>query len=459
MLGIGKIRNIHFIGIGGIGMSGMAELLYRTGYSMSGSDLEQNDRTIFLAKLGLKIFIGHNENNVVGANLVVFSSAVDHQNIEIKKAKELGIPIMRRAEMLAELVRIKPLSIGVSGTHGKTTTCSIIGSILYNAKKDPTIVIGGIVKEFNTNAISGKGDIIVVEADEYDKTFLSLHPVISIINNIEEEHLDCYKDFSDLKNAFQQFANNIPFYGFLLANSDDMAISSIVSNINKPIIKYGLDKKADYSAQNISFSNHESKFDLYHKDKKIDSIELIIPGLHNIYNSLCAISLCLELGVSIGIIKKSLKEFEGVKRRFDIKYNKNGNLYIDDYAHHPTEIKTTIEAAKKGWPNKKIISIFQPHLYSRTKSFFEDFADALLDSDKIMLLEIYGAREQKIEGVSSQLIQRALVEKGHANCEVIKSDELIGRLKHTYKNNQIVITMGAGDLWTKGEDIIKNLYE
>ena len=459
MLGVGKIRNIHFSGIGGIGMSGMAELLYRTGYSISGSDLEQNDRTIFLAKLGLKLFIGHNESNVLGANLVVFSSAVDYQNIEIKKAKELGIPIMRRAEMLAELVRIKPLSIGVSGTHGKTTTCSLIGSILYNAKKDPTIVIGGIVKEFDTNAISGKGDIIVVEADEYDKTFLSLHPVISIINNIEEEHLDCYKDFSDLKNAFQQFANNIPFYGFLLANSDDTAVSSIVSGINKPIIKYGLGKKADYSAQNISFLNHESKFDLYHHDKKIDSIELIIPGLHNIYNSLCAISLCLELGVSIDVIKKSLKEFEGVKRRFDIKYNKNGNLYIDDYAHHPTEIKTTIEAAKRGWPNKKIISVFQPHLYSRTKSFFKDFANALLDSDQIILLEIYGAREQKIEGVSSQLIQKAIIEKGHKNCEVVKSDKLIERLKDICKDNQIVITMGAGDLWRKGDDIIKNLYE
>ena len=459
MLGVGKIKNIHFVGIGGIGMSGMAELLFRTGYFISGSDLEQNERTKFLSNLGLDISIGHKESNVINSSLVVFSSAVKEDNIEIRKARYLGIPIMRRAEMLAELVRIKPLSIGVSGTHGKTTTCSLIGSILHRAKKDPTIVIGGIVKEFNTNAISGKGEVIVVEADEYDKTFLSLHPVISIINNIEEEHLDCYKDFSDLKNAFQQFANNIPFYGFVLANSDDPGVSEITSSINRPIVKYGLHKDAHYKAKNIAFLNNNSKFDLYHKNKKIDTIELIVPGLHNIYNSLCAISLCLELSIDIEIIKASLKDFKGVKRRFDIKYNNKGNLYIDDYAHHPTEIKTTIEAARKGWPDKRIISVFQPHLYSRTKSFYKDFAHALIDSDQIILLDIYGARESKIDGVSSSLIQNEIIGSGNKNCIIVESDNLINKLKELYEDNQIVITMGAGDLWRKGDDIIKKLYE
>ena len=459
MLGVGKIKNIHFVGVGGIGMSGMAELLYRTGYFISGSDLEQNERTKFLSNLGLDISIGHKENNVINASLVVFSSAVKEDNIEIKRARDLEIPVMRRAEMLAELVRIKPLSIGVSGTHGKTTTCSLIGSILHRAKKEPTIVIGGIVKEFDTNAISGKGEVIVVEADEYDKTFLSLHPVISIINNIEEEHLDCYRDFSDLKNSFQQFANNIPFYGFVLANSDDSGVSEIISNINRPVIKYGLDKEADYNARNITFLNNNSKFDLYHKNKKIDTIELIIPGRHNIYNSLCAISLCLELGVDIKIIKASLKEFKGVKRRFDIKYNNKGNLYIDDYAHHPTEIKTTIDAAKKGWPDKKIVSVFQPHLYSRTKSFYKDFAKALFDSDQVVLLDIYGARESKIDGVSSSLIKDEIISSGNKNCIIVDSDKLVKKLKEIYQDNQIIITMGAGDLWRKGEDIVKNIYE
>ena len=335
----------------------------------------------------------------------------------------------------------------------------MIGSILDNAKKDPTIVIGGIVKKFNTNAVSGKGDIIVVEADEYDKTFLSLYPVISIINNIEEEHLDCYSDFNDLENAFWKFANNIPFYGFLLANSDDAAVCNVISNINKPVVTYGLNTEAIYNAKNIEFSKNKASFDLYYNNNKVDVINLVVPGVHNIYNSLCAISLCMEIGVDIGVIKKALQDFEGVKRRFDIKYNDNNNLYIDDYAHHPTEIETTIEAAKKGWPDKKIISVFQPHLYSRTQSFYKDFAASLIGSDEIILLDIYGAREKAIEGVSSALIQKEIIDSGHQKCTIVQSDELIETLKRAYQKNQIIITMGAGDLWRKGEDIVKNIYE
>ena len=457
MLKFGKIKKIHFIGIGGIGMSGMAELLARTGYNISGSDLVDNDRTKFLKSIGLKIYLGHDKNNIVNANLVVFSSAVNKNNPEIKAAKKLGIPIIRRAEMLAELVRVKPLSIGVSGTHGKTTTCSLIGSILHNAKKDPTIVIGGIVKSFGTNAISGKGDIIVVEADEYDKTFLSLKPVISIINNIEEEHLDCYENFTDLKNAFKNFANNIPFYGFMLVNSDDLNITEMINNAKRPFVSYGIDKNANYNARNIQFNQNNSTFDLFHNNKKIDTIKVSIPGKHNIYNSLCAISLCLEIGVDIKDIKKSLIEFKGVKRRFDIKYNDSNNIYIDDYAHHPTEVKATIDAAKNGWPNKKITSIFQPHLYSRTNYFFKDFANALSYSDNVILLDIYGAREEKIKGVSSNLIYEQMINNGYKNCVTCNSENLLNELNKISKENQMIITMSAGDLWKKGEDIIKYL--
>ena len=450
----GKIKNIHFIGIGGIGMSGMAELLSRTGYSISGSDLNENDRTQSLRSMGLKIYIGHNKDNVQGSNLVVFSSAVKKNNIEIKAAENLGIPIIRRAEMLAELVRIKPMSIGVSGTHGKTTTCSLIGSILHKADLDPTIVIGGIVKNFETNAISGKGDIIVVEADEYDRTFLSLKPVIAIVNNVEEEHLDCYKDFEDLKSAFEKFVNNIPFYGFALLNADDSNISEIIKKIKRPIIKYGLKKDNDYNARNICFNMNESKFDLYHKGDKIETILLSIPGYHNVYNSLCSIALCMEIGVPIKTIKQSLKEFKGVRRRFDIKYNEKENIYIDDYAHHPTEVSATIDAVKKGWPNKKIISIFQPHLYSRTKQFYKDFADSLLNSDKVILLDIYGSRENKIEGVTSELILSEIVKKGNKECFIVKKEELIDKLGQIHSKGNVVITMGAGDLWMKGNEII-----
>jgi len=450
----GKIKNIHFIGIGGIGMSGMAELLSRTGYSISGSDLNENDRTQSLRSMGLKIYIGHKKGNVQGSNLVVFSSAVKKNNIEIKAAESLGIPVIRRAEMLAELVRIKPMSIGVSGTHGKTTTCSLIGSILHSADLDPTIVIGGIVKSFETNAISGKGDIIVVEADEYDRTFLSLKPVIAIVNNIEEEHLDCYKDFEDLKGAFEKFVNNIPFYGFALLNADDPNISKIIKKIKRPIIKYGLKESNDYNARNICFNMNESKFDFYHKGDKIETIRLSMPGYHNVYNSLCSIALCMEIGIPIKVIKQSLKEFKGVRRRFDIKYNSKENIYIDDYAHHPTEVRATIDAVKKGWPDKKIISIFQPHLYSRTKQFYKDFADSLLNSDKVILLDIYGSRENKIEGVTSELILSEIVKKGNKECFIVKKEELIDKLGQIHGKGNVILTMGAGDLWMRGNEII-----
>ena len=452
-----KIKKIHFIGIGGIGMSGMAELLAKTGYSISGSDLEENDRTIFLKKMGLEIYIGHDKDNVLNANLVVFSSAVKEDNIEIRSAMNMNIPIIRRAEMLAELVRIKPISVGVSGTHGKTTTCSLIGSILHNAKKDPTIVIGGIVKSFNTNAVSGSGDIIVVEADEYDRSFLSLKPVIAIINNIEEEHLDCYKDFSDLKNAFHSFANNIPFYGFVLVNGDDPNIATIIKEIKRPIIKYGIEKEAHYNAHNIRFNKNKTQFDLHYKNKKIESIDLRIPGYHNVYNSLCSISFCLEMGIEMKSIKKTLKSFQGVERRFDIKYNSKDDIYIDDYAHHPTEVKATIHAIKNGWPDKKIISIFQPHLYSRTEHLYKDFANALISSDKIMLLDIYGSRESKIKGVSSKLIENQIIRNGYKNYVKVNLENLIEELEKIHNKGEIIVTMGAGDLWVKGKDIIDYL--
>ena len=459
MLSIGKIKKIHFIGIGGIGMSGMAELLANSGYTITGSDLNINDRINFLSSIDIEINIGHSKKNINNVDLVVFSSAVNIENIEIKEAKKNNIPVMRRAEMLAELVRLKPISIGVAGTHGKTTTCSIIGSILSYAKKDPTIVVGGIVKSFNTNAISGKGDIIVVEADEYDKAFLSLSPTISIINNIEKEHLDCYENFDELKNCFKDFSSNIPFYGFSIMNIDNENIVSIAKDINRPIIKYGIYNAADYNAKNIKYLKNTTSFDLYLKNKKIENINLSIPGEHNVYNSLCAISVCLELGIALQIIKEALKEFNGVKRRFDIKFENKDYIYIDDYAHHPTEIKVTLNAIRTGWADKKIIAIFQPHLYSRTKEFYKDFAKALFDSDKVILMEIYGAREKPIKKVSSQLILDELIQMGHSNCHVVKDDEVINSINADIEKKQIIITMGAGNIWVQGKNIINYLSE
>ena len=454
MLNIGKIRKIHFIGIGGIGMSGMAELLVKSGYVITGSDIKKNDRTDFLSSIGLNISIGHDKKNIKEVDLVVYSSAISLDNIEIVAANKSEVPIIRRAEMLAELVRLKPLSIGVSGTHGKTTTCSLIGSILHYAEKSPTLAIGGIVKSFGTNAVSGKGDIIVVEADEYDRTFLSLSPVISIINNIEEEHLDCYNDFNDLKKAFKQFMNNIPFYGFSMVNVDDVNVSSLIRSSKRPIVKYGINNKENYHAKDICFNGSRSSYSFYEGVNKIADIDLSIPGKHNIYNSLCAAGLCLELGIDIAVIVKALKEFKGIKRRFDIRYKDSCNIYIDDYAHHPTEIKATIDSAKGGWADRDVVAIFQPHLYSRTQAFYKDFAQALYGADTIILMNIYGAREKEIDGVSSNLISDELIKIGHKNCMIASKDDLLEKLEGIYSSKQIFITMGAGDLYMKADEII-----
>ena len=454
-----KIKKIHFIGIGGIGMSGMAELLVKSGYCVSGSDLKENDRTHFLSSIGLDIFIGHKSKNISNADLIVYSSAVNFQNIEIKAAQKKGIPIIKRAEMLAELIRLKPISIGVSGTHGKTTTCSLIGSILFYAEKDPTLAVGGIVKSFNTNAISGKGDIILVEADEYDKSFLSLSPTISVVNNIELEHLDCYDDINDLKNAFKYFVNSIPFYGFAMMNIDDKNIKSIITDIKRPVISYGIKTRADYIAKNISFNKNNSRFDLYVKGELIDTIYINIPGEHNVYNTLCAIGVCWELDIDIKNIKNALINFKGVKRRFDIKYKDDQYIYIDDYAHHPTEVSATLKSVSQGWKNKKIISIFQPHLYSRTKVFYKEFAQSLYRSDSIILLDIYGGREKPSKGVTSKLIFDELSRLGHKNTIVTDNVSLIQELKKVVRPNSMILTMGAGDVFMHGEKIIKILSE
>ena len=454
-----KVKKIHFIGIGGIGMSGMAELLFKSGYVITGSDIKENDRTMFLSSLGIKIYIGHEAENISDADLIVYSSAVKIDNIEILEGRNAGVLVIKRAEMLAELIRLKPVSIGISGTHGKTTTCSLIGSILFYAEKDPTLAVGGIVKSFNTNAISGKGDIILVEADEYDKSFLSLSPTIAAINNIELEHLDCYDDIDDLMKSFKYFANNIPFYGFVSINLDDPNLSKIKNDIKRPIITYSIDGKANYVAKNISFNKNNASFDLYVKSRFVDTIFINIPGKHNVYNALCAISVCSELDIEIDIIKNALINFKGVKRRFDIKYKDDKYIYIDDYAHHPTEVLATLNSVAQGWKDKKIVSIFQPHLYSRTKMFCNEFAESLIGSDTIILLDIFGGRESPIKNVSSKLIFDKLSILGHNNVILCNKDKLVEELDRIVVPNSMIITMGAGDVFTYGEEIVKILSE
>ncbi len=452
----GNTKRIHFVGIGGIGMSGMAELLHCLGFEISGSDQEKSDRTNHLQSLGIDIFIGHNSNNIINCDVLVYSSAVDVKNEELIHAKNIGIPVIRRAEMLGELMKVKKISIGVSGTHGKTTSSSLLGNILEISKMEPTLVIGGIVNKFNTNAISGSGDVIVVEADEFDKTFLQLSPTYSIINNLDLEHLDCYKNIEDLQSSFIKFANSVPFYGKVAICIDDKNTKKIISKIKRPIVTFGLSGDAYYKAKNIKYMKNQTTFDL-HVDKKFQTkIILNIPGKHNIQNALGAIAISHELNLSILNIKRGLEEYTGVRRRFQIVNKFDfGTILVDDYAHHPTEVEATLDCARKGW-NNRIVAVFQPHLYSRTRDFHKQFAKAFLKSDITILTDIYAGREDAIEGVHANLIIKQMKKLKYENVFYVSNKNNISKLlKNIHKNGDLIIVMGAGDIWRQ----IKNISE
>ncbi len=452
----GNTKRIHFVGIGGIGMSGMAELLHCLGFEISGSDQEKSDRTNHLQSLGIDIFIGHNSNNIINCDVLVYSSAVDVKNEELIHAKNIGIPVIRRAEMLGELMKVKKISIGVSGTHGKTTSSSLLGNILEISKMEPTLVIGGIVNKFNTNAISGSGDVIVVEADEFDKTFLQLSPTYSIINNLDLEHLDCYNNIEDLQSSFIKFANSVPFYGKVAICIDDKNTKKIISKIKRPIVTFGLSGDAYYKAKNIKYMKNQTTFDL-HVDKKFQTkIILNIPGKHNIQNALGAIAISHELNLSILNIKRGLEEYTGVRRRFQIVNKFDfGTILVDDYAHHPTEVEATLDCARKGW-NNRIVAVFQPHLYSRTRDFHKQFAKAFLKSDITILTDIYAGREDAIEGVHANLIIKQMKKLKYENVFYVSNKNNISKLlKNIHKNGDLIIVMGAGDIWRQ----IKNISE
>ena len=454
----GETKHIHFVGIGGIGMSGIAELLYKLGFKISGSDQTESDRTNSLNAIGIKIIIGHNKNNIQAPDVVVYSSAINKSNPEIQNAIKLNIPVIRRAEMLAELIKLKKISIAIAGTHGKTTTASMLGSILTASSFEPTMVIGGIVNKFQSNSISGKGNIIVVEADEFDRSFLTLQPTIGVITNLDLEHLDCYKNLEDLKDAFTQFANAIPFYGKIAIGTDNKNSANIVKNINRPVISFGLNKNAYIRATKLFFSKNKSSFTLIENNKKLGVLNINVPGEHNIKNALAAITIALQLDISFQNIKDGLKQYSGVRRRFDIKYNTSNQIMIvDDYAHHPAEVLATLNASKNGW-NKRLIAVFQPHLFSRTRDFYKEFAKAFLKSDILILTDIFEAREKPIKGITSEIIYNESIKLGHKNVELIRNQfDIPKRLKHISQTNDIIITMGAGNIWRQCENIYKAL--
>ncbi len=442
-----KVKSIHFVGIGGIGMSGIAELLNNLGFKITGSDIKASDNVKRLKLLGIEIAIGHSPDNLKSADVVVYSSAVPLDNPEILKAINRSLPVIRRAEMLGELINLKRTSIAVGGTHGKTTTSSMIGMILEKSGYDPTLVVGGLVSNLNTNVKLGSGELIVVEADEFDRSFLALNPTIAIVTNLEMEHTDCYKDLNDIEEAFLQFCKSVPFYGTVILCADSDSLMRIMPKIKKPITTYGISDKSDYRAKNIEFSENKSKYNLFHKNINLGEININVPGKHNVLNSLASIALGMELDVPIDQLKKGINSYAGVRRRFEIKMNKTDILVVDDYAHHPTEVKATINAAKNGW-NRRIICVFQPHLFSRTRDFFKEFAKSLFESDIIIISEIYPAREKPINGISSRLILDELDHLGHNNTHLLESfNDLNNILEEIVQPRDIVITMGAGDIW------------
>ena len=457
----GRTKHIHMVGIGGIGMSGMAEILLLRDYKVTGSDKSESETTERLKKLGATIFKNHNPSNIEGADVVVYTSAVNaHENEETLEAMNRSIPVIKRSEMLAELMRMK-YGVGIAGTHGKTTTTTMAGHVVQDGGFDPTIIVGGRVHSFDkTNAVVGAGDIIIVEADEYDRTFLRLSPSMAVITNIEAEHLDIYEDLDDVKEAFIEFANKVPFYGAVVVCLDDSSVKSILPRIERRTISYGYNPQAEVRAVNVTKSAFNSTFTVLLNDEEKGEITLHAPGDHNIKNALAAIAVGLELRMDFDKIKSGLERFEGVFRRFQPKLNTDELIVIDDYAHHPTEVRATIEAARSGWKERRIIAVFQPHLYSRTQQLFEEFGQSFFDAEVLVVTDIYPSREEPIEGVTGKLIADTARNYGHKDVHYVENKtELPDKLKDISEPGDIIITMGAGDIYKYGEEftkIIKN---
>jgi len=451
-----RVKNIHLIGIGGAGMSGIAEILMNLGFRITGSDKRQTDVTDRLVSLGAKIFIGHQAENVKSCDVVVYSSAVKMDNEEIIAAQERKIPVIKRPEMLAELMRMK-YGICIAGTHGKTTTTTMVGRVLTRGNIDPTIIVGGKVEDFGGGAKIGSSHYLVLEADEYDRTFLKLTPVIVAITNIDVDHLDCYRDLDDIREAFLTFANKVPFFGSVICCIDDNGVQSILPKIERRIITYGVSRQADVRAENIRSEGMKTTFRIIAFGEKLGDVTLPVPGMYNVRNALAAITIGLEMGVPIETTIEALGEYNPVSRRFEIKGVKAGVTVIDDYAHHPTEIKAALDGARSAFDNR-IVAVFQPHLYSRTRDFYEEFGRAFMNSDLLFVTDVFPAREKPIEGVTGKLVADAAISAGHRNVVYIENKEdLTDAIKAVVSDGDMVITCGAGDIHKVGTKLLEIL--
>ncbi|OGW57592.1 MAG: UDP-N-acetylmuramate--L-alanine ligase [Nitrospirae bacterium RBG_16_43_8] len=465
-----QYRIIHFVGIGGIGMSGIAEVIHNLGYEVTGSDVKESETTNRLNSLGIKVYIGHRAENVGDAHVVVISSAISKDNAEVVEAKRKSIPVIPRAEMLAELARMK-YGILVAGAHGKTTTTSLIATVMASSGLDPTVVIGGKLRATGSNARLGQGDYLVAEADESDGSFLRLSPTIAVVTNIDREHMDFFKTMDSLRDAFLSFINKVPFYGVSIVCIENEELRKLLTYVHRRYITYGLSPDADVYAADIKKGFMTVSFNVVYKGENLGNFSLPVPGVHNILNSLAAIIVARELKIEAGLIKEALKKFSGIQRRFELKGEEKGIKVFDDYGHHPTEIKATLNAAKDGLLTRRVVAtrnrntgrlfvIFQPHRYTRTKDLMDEFTPCFSEADILCLVDIYSAGEKPINGIDSNVLLDRIKKTGHKDAAYFSDrGKLMENLLMRLKSSDVVFTLGAGDVWKLGEEILKELRE
>ncbi len=456
-----RIQRIHFVGIGGIGMSGIAEVLLNLGYRVSGSDLRRSSVTDRLAKLGAIIFEGHRADNVTGAEVVVISSAIAKENPEIVAARMQHVPLIQRAEMLAELMRLK-YGIAIAGMHGKTTTTSMVAAVLSGGGLDPTVLVGGRVESMGSNARLGKSQYLVAEADESDRTFLKLSPILSVITNIDREHMDCYRDMDDVENAFVEFCERVPFYGLNILCADDPGLRKLMPRISRRVTTYGTSADADFCLTQLERRGQAGalqRFSVNYKGKRLGEFELMVPGRHNALNATAAVAVGIGLDISADDISQALREFRGVDRRFEIKGTENGVTVVDDYGHHPTEIRATLAAARQcGY--RRVHVIFQPHRYTRTRDLAADFAMAFSDADSVAVLDIYAASEEPIDGIDGASLAKSISAQ-HSGAVAYSSsfDAAISSICERASAGDLVMTLGAGNVVQIGPRVLASIRE
>jgi UDP-N-acetylmuramate--alanine ligase len=454
-----KFRQIHFVGIGGSGMSGIAEVLLNLGYQVSGSDQKRSAVTDRLARLGARIFEGHAAANIAEAQVVVTSTAVKPDNPEVMQARRQGLPVIPRAEMLAELMRLK-YGVAVAGSHGKTTTTSMVAMVLDKGGLDPTVVVGGRVGTLGSGARLGKGEFMVAEADESDRSFLKLSPTVAIVTNIDREHLDTYKDLADVQEAFLNFVNKVPFYGAAVLCLDDPAVQDILPRVERRVVTYGVSRQAEVNARDVVLAPMGSTYTASSGGASLGTIALAVPGHHNVLNSLAAVAVGLDLGVPFAAVQEGLASFIGVDRRFQVRGEAGGITVIDDYGHHPTEIRATLETLRGLAGTRRTVVLFQPHRYTRTQHLWDDFCRAFHLADLVVLVDIYPAGEEPIEGINSETLADAISRKGHRN--VVYGGEMRAAVEHLLgevREGDVVLTLGAGSVWTVGDELLRRRAE